>query len=97
MLEMCFWELNSKGLYRNPGKPKESRYLLITPSTKLEIRHCHFVVVKRRQRNVPKSVMHVQICCFANLNLLLFRRSRCHRLRRWLERFSIECRKPKPK
>ena len=30
-----------------------------------------------RQRNLQKSVMHAQSCCFANLNLLLFCRSRC--------------------
>ena len=34
----------------------------------------HVVVVQ--QRNVQKCMMHVQSCCFANLNLLLFRRSR---------------------
>ena len=28
--------------------------------------------------------MHVQSCCFANLNLLLFCRSRCRRYRRCL-------------
>ena len=33
-----------------------------------------------RQRNVPKSVMHVQTCCFFScLNLLLFCRFRCRR------------------
>ena len=37
-------------------------------STKREIRHFHVVVVQRQQRNVPKSVMHVQSYCFANLN-----------------------------
>ena len=39
----------------------------------------HVVVVHRRHRNVPKSVLHVQSCCFANLNLLLScrRRRRC--------------------
>ena len=31
---------------------------------KREIRHYHVVVVQRRQRNVQKSVMHVQNCCF---------------------------------
>ena len=42
-------------------------------NTKREIRHLHVVVVQRRQRNVQKSVMHVQSCsCFASLNLLLF-------------------------
>ena len=37
-----------------------------------------------RQRNAQKSVMHVQSYCFANLNLLLFCRSRCRRRRRCL-------------
>ena len=40
-----------------------------------EIRKFHVAVVQRRLRNVQKSVMHVQSCCFANLNLLLFCRS----------------------
>ena len=46
-----------------------------------ETRHLaiHFVVVEWRQRNVQKSVVHVQSCCFANPNLLLFWRSRCPR------------------
>ena len=35
------------------------------------------MVVQRRQRNVQKRVMRVQSCCFANLNLLFFWRSRC--------------------
>ena len=34
-----------------------------------------------RQRNVQKSVMHVQSCCFANLNPLLFWRCRYPRRR----------------
>ena len=41
-------------------------------STKREIRHFHVVAVQRQLRNVQKSVMHVQSCCSANLNLLLF-------------------------
>ena len=49
-----------------------------------EIWHFHVVVVQRRQRNVQKSVMHVQSCCFANLNLLVYCRSRCRRHRRCL-------------
>ena len=40
------------------------------------------VVAQRRQRNVQKSVMHVQSCCFVNLNLLMLCRSRCRRRRR---------------
>ena len=38
-----------------------------------------FHVVQERQRNVLESLLHVQSCCFANLRLLLFRHSRCHR------------------
>ena len=53
-------------------------------STKREFSHFHVVVVQRRQRNVSKSVMHVQSCCFANLNLLLFCPSRCRRRDRCL-------------
>ena len=58
---------------------KESCCLVFPSSTKREFRHFHVVVVQRRQRNVRQSVIHVQSCCFANLNLLLFCRSRCRR------------------
>ena len=67
-----FLELNSKGLYQSSGKEKESCCLLFPSSTKREIRQFHVVVVQRQQRNVQKSVMHVQSCCFTCLNLLLF-------------------------
>ena len=53
-------------------------------STKREIRRFHVVVVQRRLRNVQENVMHVQSCCFANVNILLFCRSRCRRRRRCL-------------
>ena len=76
-----FLELNSKRQYRSSGKEKQSRRLVFTSSTKREIRQFHVVVVQWRQRNVQKSVMHVQSCFFANLNLLLFCRSRCRRRR----------------
>ena len=48
-------------------------YRLAVPvlKKKLKIWSFHVVVVQGRQRNVQKSVMHVQSCCFANLNLLL--------------------------
>ena len=78
-----FLELNSKGLrYQSSGKEKESCCLVFPSSTKRELRRFHVVVVRRRQRNVPKRVMHVESCSFANLNLLLFCRSRCRRRRR---------------
>ena len=65
-----FLELNSKRLYRSSEK-EESRCLVYTSSSKSTIRHFHVVVVQWRQRNVQKSVIHVQSCCFANRNLLL--------------------------
>ena len=38
-----------------------------------EIRKLHVAGVQRRQRNVQNSVMHVQICCFANKDLFFCR------------------------
>ena len=43
-------------------------------STKRENRKFHDVLVQLLQRNVQKSVMHVQSCCFANVNLLAWKR-----------------------
>ena len=37
-----------------------------------EIRKVHVVVVQRSPRTVQKSIMHMQSCCFAYLNLCLF-------------------------
>ena len=64
--------MNSKGLDQNSGKEKESRSLVFTSSTKREIGQFHVVVVQRRQGKVQKSVMHVQSCYFAHLNLFFF-------------------------
>ena len=50
---------------------------LFTFSIKCEIKHFHIVVMRGHQRNGQKSVMHVQRCCIANLNLLLFWCSLC--------------------
>ena len=77
-------DMNSKRLYRSRGKEQESRCLVLTSSTKPEIRQFYIVVV---QGNVLKSV-HTQSCCFANLNLLLFCRPRWRRRRRLLHRYS---------
>ena len=54
---------------------------MIPSSTKREIKHFHVVVVQWRLKNVLKSVMHVQSCCFVNLNLLLCSCSCCLRRR----------------
>ena len=45
---------------------------MFTSSIKRESRKFHVLVVQRQERNVQKMVMHVQSCCFADLNLLLF-------------------------
>ena len=37
-----------------------------------DIRNFYIAVVQRRLRNVPKSMLHVQSCCFANFNLFFF-------------------------
>ena len=63
---------------------------MFTSSTKRGIRHFHVVVVEWRHRNVQKSVMHVQSCCFTNLNPLLFSRPRCRRRRRCLSSLTQE-------
>ena len=69
-------EFNSKGLSQSSRKEEESCCLVFPSSTKCEIRHFQ---VGRRQRNLQKSVIHLQSCCFANLNLLVFCLPRCRR------------------
>ena len=61
-----FLDLNFKGRqYQSSRKEKESWCLLFTSSRKRKTRHFHVL------RNVPKSVMRVQSCCFANKNCFL--------------------------
>ena len=67
-----FFEADSKGLHQSSAKEKESCCLVFQSSTNREIRHFHVLVVQWRQRNEQKSLMRVQSCCFANLNLLFF-------------------------
>ena len=62
---------------------------VVTFYIKREIRKFHVEVMQRRQRNVQKSVMHVQSCCFANLNLVLFCRSPWRRRRRCLRYLTV--------
>ena len=63
--------INPKGLYQSTSKEKENRCHWFSSSNKREvlIRHFHVVVVQRRQRNLLNSVVYVQSCCVANLNL----------------------------
>ena len=72
---------NSKDCIKVLGKEKESPCLVVLSSTKRDISHFYGLVVQRQQRNVQESVMHMQSCCFANLNLLLFSCSGCCRCR----------------
>ena len=74
--------MNPKGPYLS--LEKENFCVVLTQSIKRapEFRKFHVAVVQWRLRNVQKSVVHVQSCCFANLNLLLFCPSRFRRRRR---------------
>ena len=85
-----FLEADSKGLYQSSAKGKKSCSLVFPSSTNREIGQFHVLVVQWRQRNVQKSLMHVQSCCFANLNLLFFCRSRWPRRRPWLSSLMID-------
>ena len=76
----CWWiclELDSKSLYQSSWIGKEGRCLGFTSSTTREIRQFEVVVEQQQHGNVQKSVIHMQSCCFVNLNLLLFCHSHC--------------------
>ena len=68
-----FSGLNPKGSYLSLEKEKETFCVVFTCSAKRarEIRKFHVAVVQRWPKNAQKSVMHVQSCCFTNINLLL--------------------------
>ena len=59
-------ELKRGGQARVQTEMVELIALPFPSSKKLKIWSFHVVVVQGRQRNVQKSVMHVQSCCFAN-------------------------------
>ena len=69
-----FWSWILKDCIENQVKKKQIHYLVfIFSRSPLKVYlHGHFhvvVVVQRRQRNVQKSVMHVQSRSFANVNV----------------------------
>ena len=72
-----FLGLNPKGPYLSLEEEKDNFCVVFTYSIKqaCEIRKFHVARVQRREKNVQNSVMHVQICCFVNKNLLLCCRS----------------------
>ena len=69
-----FSGLNQKWPYVSLEKEKQNFCVVLTYSIRWarEIRQFHVAVVQQRQRNILKSVMHVERCFFANLNLLCF-------------------------
>ena len=73
------FQQNSYQPYSSSERERKFRRRLFTSSIKPDFSNFHVVVVQWRQRNVQKSVMHIQSCCFAYLNLLLFWRSHCRR------------------
>ena len=53
-------------------KRKKISSSLVYVLQKREIRHFHVVVEQQQQRNVQKSVMHVQSCCFSEYTYCCF-------------------------
>ena len=78
-----FLVVNAKGPYISLEKEKGLFCVLFSYFIKRahEIRKFHVAVVQPRLRNVQKSVMHVQSCCFANKHIALFCRSLYRRRR----------------
>ena len=66
--------LNPKGPYLSLEKEKQNHCAAFTNSIKRarEIRKFQVTDLQRWLRNVQKSVMHVQSCCFAHINRLVF-------------------------
>ena len=74
----CGWIL-SKNIQVEIQKRKINCRCMFTLSIKLENSQLYVKVVQWQKRNAEKSVMHMQSCCLANLNLLVFWCSRCRR------------------
>ena len=70
-----FWSWILKDGIKVQEKKKQSCCRVYPSSTKREIRHFHVVVVQLRQNKEMNK--KAWCCCFANINLLLFWRSRC--------------------
>ena len=84
MLTKFMWDKLERTIVSKFKKKKENFCVVLTYPIKRarQIRNFHVAVVQRRIRNIQKSVMHVQSCYFANINLLLFYRSRLSPRRR---------------
>ena len=80
-----FWSRIPEKPYPSSEWERKFHSSLFTSFIKREIRHFLVVVLQWRQRNVQKSVMDVQSCCFDNPSLLFFWTSRCRRRHRILK------------
>ena len=71
-------ELNPKGRYLSLQKAKDNLCVVFTYSIKraCKIRRFHVAVEQRRLRNLQKSVMHEQRCCFANQTYRIYSNKR---------------------
>ena len=58
-------ELNSWRPHSSLERERMICHRLFTSSIKHAFRHFHVAVMQLQQRNVQKSMMHVQICCFS--------------------------------
>ena len=77
-----FLRLNSKRPYLCLEKEKNFRVVLTFFVKRVrKSRKFHVAAVQRQLRNVQKRVMHVQSCCFGDINLLLVTSSLCRRRR----------------
>ena len=89
-----FLGLNSKRPYLCLEKEKNFRVVLTFFVKRVrKSRKFHVAAVQRRLRNVQKRVMHVQSCCFGDINLLLFSSSLCRRRRRCLRSLLVVIKK----
>ena len=64
------WRWILKDCIKVQEKRKRVVVLCSRPLKTRDIWQFHVVVAQRRQGNAQKRVMDVQVCCFANLNLL---------------------------
>ena len=78
-----FWELSSRGLYQSSGKEKESCCLVFPSSTGTRRSRAETAKKCTKKRDARAELL------IANLNLLLFCRSRWRRRRRCLVKLPI--------
>ena len=90
LLAIFFWSWILKDWIKVQEKKNEVVVLCSHSPQNVEFWHFHDIVVQWQQRNVKKSLMHVQSCCFANLNPLLFWHSCRQRHHNFLSSLLIE-------